>query len=263
LAIGMKTVYTYNLYHLGDCIIFLHLLRALAKQNPNTEFIHFCHGLDQLAEVVADIENIVLCDFENPLWGQHKHEAVATWKNAEDFWVNSTVRWDWSHFQIRHHKWIASRMGFFSPFTCREHLLFDYPAICPPCEIEHQAGFLIGDSAPSSGQYSEWADHSKAPMDELVKRLEAKAHIVIRTSDLKARGASISEIGKMSAIFKHHIMVPNGPFWPTMNTTNNHYREGRHRIVLLDNGEILNMPGITQMRSVAEVMAFAEEQKWL
>jgi len=262
----MNPVFTYETHNCGDQLVFLHLLRALAKQNPGQQFVHFCgaHHHANLREVVADLPNILLDFFESPLWGQNKNTALNVWKNFEDMWVESPLRWDWSNFTLWHHKVTARRMGFKSPFTCREHLLFDYPAINLPCEIEyHQVGFLIGDSAPSSGQYSEWADHSKQPMDELVKRLEAKAHIVIRTSDLKARHVSISEIGKMSAVFKHHIMIANGPFWPTMNTTNNHYREGRHRIVLLDNGEILGMPGITQMRSVAEVMAFAEKEGWV
>lgn len=58
-------------------------------------------------------------------------------------------------------------------------------------------------------------------------------------------------------------MVPNGPFWPTLNTTNHHYHEERRRIVLLDNGESLNMPHIEQCRNVNEVMQIAKQEGWI
>jgi hypothetical protein len=267
-----RNVFSFNRFHLGDNLIFLHLLRALAKQNPDTEFIHFCHGLDQLSEVVADIENIVLCDFENPLWGQQRYEAINTWKNHLEFWTTSPCRWDWSKFQLGHHAHMVGKMCIegklqadrVTTFTCREQLLFDYPALqAKDWDNSLQIDFLIGDSAPCSGQFSEWADHSKAPFDALVEGLQKKGFSVQRTSDWKKEGLTISHIGALSTCCTHHIMVPNGPFWPTLNTYNHHHHQGCHRIVLLDNGENLNMPGITQMRNMEEVLRFAEEKNWI
>lgn len=261
-----RTVYTSNLYHLGDNLIFLHLLRALAKSHVSLPFVHFCHGcnIGQLQDVVEDLPNILLEPFESPLWPEHEREAIDTWKNAEGFWEGHAHRWDWSAFTLAHHAWTAARMGFVSPFTCREHLLFDYPALGGMPARGFTFDFLIGDSEPSSGQYSEWADHSRNPLESLVRALEEKGFNCIRTSEAKkSPSSSISKIGQWSLAYRHHIMVANGPFWPTMNVHNHHAHEGRRRIVLLDNGERLNMPGIEQCATVDEVMQIAMEEKWI
>lgn len=261
-----RSIFAHNRYHLGDCLQSLHLLRALAKQNDQTPFVFFTHAcnIPQLREVVADLPNIILADFESPLWREREHESEDMWKNHDHFWENSRFRWDWSQFMLSHHDWTAARLGFVSPFTCREHLLFDYPALQPDFDQRYWVvDFLIGDSAPSSGQYREWADHTKAPLQPLIDALRNAGHSVVTTSDLKEAGWSISEIGKKSVDYHHMIMVPNGPFWPTLSVHNNHYHEGRSRVVLLDNGENLNMPHIIQMGSVAQVMAFAREEKWI
>lgn len=259
-----RTVYTRNDYHLGDNLIFLHLLRALAKSHVSVPFVHFCHGcnIEQLQEVVADLPNILLEPFESPLWPERESEAINVWKNHDEFWTTHASRWDWSAFTLAHHTWTAERMGFVSPFTCREQLLFDYPALQPEF-LPAQRSFLIGDSPPNSGQYSEWADHSKNPLNELVQHLKESGFLITRTSVLKERGWSITEIGKFSCASFHHIMVPNGPFFPTLNTANHHHSEGRRRIVLLDNGEHLNMPGIEQCATVDEVMEIAQQEAWV
>lgn len=267
-----RTVYTANFYHLGDNLIFLHLLRALAKSRVSTPFVHFCHAhlIPQLVEAVQDLPNIMLEPFESALWYDHGHRAIDTWKNSEGFWERSPNRWDWSAHTLEHHAWTARRMGMESPFTCREHLLFDYPAIENPvsalgfpfvASLTHD--FLIGDSAPNSGQYKEWADHSQNPIQQLIDALRNNGKTVLTTSHIKEIGGTISCAGTSSFHCRHHIMVPNGPFWPTLNTTNHHHREGRRRIVLLDNGEQINMPHITQCASVAEVMEIAKEEDWV
>lgn len=260
-----RTVVTFNEYHLGDGLIFLHLLRAIAKAHVSTPFLHFCHAnlIPQLQEAVADLPNILLEPFESELWPDRKREAINTWKNHGDEWVNSPLRWDWSAYTIWHHGVIAKRMGYSSPFTRREHLLFDYPAL-NPWWSEDPIDFLIGDSAPSSGQYNEWADHSKEPLSVLIQALRDAGRSVITTSYLRQTGGcSVTQIGRASHQYRHHIMVPNGPFWPALNTTNHHHHEGRRRIVLLDNGENLNMPHIEQCRNVNEVLAIAREEKWI
>lgn len=261
-----RTVYTYNDFHLGDNLIFLHLLRSLAKSHVSTPFVHFCHAHyhEQLKEVVDDLPNILLEPFESPLWLHHRHHAVNTWKNCEGHWEKSPVRWDWVNHTLEHHRWTARRMGFESPFTCREHLLFDYPALeykaYPPRDEKE---FLIGDSEPSSGQLSEWADHSKNPFIRLVIGLIDSQKSMHTTSGFKKSGVSISAIGRLSSVCKNHIMVASGPFWPTLNVHNHHNQDGRKRIVLLDNGERLEMPGITQCANVEEVMKIARQEGWV
>lgn len=260
-----RSIFCHNKFHLGDALQSLHLLRALAKANDQTPFVFFTHACNfpQLREVVADLPNIILADFESPLWREREHESEDMWKNHDHFWENSRFRWDWSQFMLSHHDWTAARLGFVSPFKVREHLLLDYPALTKDIlDYGNREQFLIGDSAPSSGQYTEWADHTKNPMESLINALMDAGHSVLRTSSLKSL-LTISNWGSLSRSIPHHIMVANAPFFCTLNTTNHHHHEGRKRIALLDGPEQLNMPHIIQMGSVAQVMQFAKQEGWL
>lgn len=260
------TIYTFEEHNLGDNLVFLHLLRSLAKEDRRFTFVHFCNGchIVQLREVVHDLPNIVLFPFESQAWQEHGSRAINVWKNFQDMWVESPLRWKWADFTIWHHKVTARRMGFESTLTRREALLFDYPALesTPTDDGEYPFDFLIGDSAPNSGQYSEWADHLKNPMQPLIDALRRKWRVRL-TSELKAEGFTITEIGRLSVHCKHHIMVPNGPFWTCMSTANNHHSHGRRRIVILDNGEDLGMPHIDQVPNVAALTEIAKQEGWI
>lgn len=261
-----RTIYTHENHNLGDQLIFLHLLRSLSKQHFDHDFLHFCNGchIPQLLEVVTDVPNILLTPFESPLWGQHKHEAVNVWKNADGWWERSRHRWDWSAHALEHHAWTARRMGFESPFTNPTHLLFDYPALEQQI-AEPARDFLIVDAAPHSGQYREWADHSKAPLDQLIALLKNAGHNVRTTSACKAEGYTVTQIGALSLKCQHVLGVMSGPAWPCINTTRHHLHgtEGRRNIFLLDNGERLNLPGVEQCESAEALMKIAEGAGWL
>lgn len=267
----MTPTCTYEEHNLGDQLIFLHLLRALAKANPSREFWHFCggHHVEQLRPVVADIPNISLYSFDSCPWGNHHRRAVNVWKNAHDYWVKHPLRWDWSGFQLAHHRWVAEQLGLRSPLTIREDLLFDYPALNPNnVGGSYFYDFLIINSEPCSGQFAPMRQHATGYLDELVKRL-AKKFSVITTNPVhgvectRDSKKSVTDIGRLSLLCRNHIMVATGPMWPTLNTTNHHFSHGRTRIVLLDNGENLNMPGITQCRSLAEVEKVAKREGWI
>lgn len=256
-----STVYCYNQLHLGDCLISLHLIRALAKARVSRPFIFFCgaHYHTQLQEVVQDLPNILLESFDGHLWCQHGNEAVNMWKNSEDAWVNSPLRWDWSHYTLWHHGTVCRKLGFENPFTCREHLLFDYPALnSEHTEDSHNfhGRFLIINCEPCSGQFSPMAKHGSGYLDDLISELCKNAlGTEVVTVNQSPHGdcladCSISKIGKYSQDFQHHIMIATGPMWPTLNVHNNHNTEGRIRIAIMDNGEFLNMPGIIQCNSV-------------
>ena len=272
-----RSHYTQNSFNLGDNLVFLHLLRALAKKHPGHQFIHFCNGchIGQLTEVVQDLPNIVLTPFESPLWGQHKHEAINTWKNcgATDtrkgeqaqyvpgFWELSKHRWDWSAFTLEHHAFIAHKMGLESPFSCREHLLFDWPAIN---ESKPGVGytFFVVDAEPCSGQFGPMRQHGSGYMKPLIDALREN-WAVITSSECKEEGMTISQIGGISQSCRHHIMVATGPMWASLSTYNHHNHEGRKRIVLLDNSEHLNMPHILQFTGVEPVMELAKTEGWV
>jgi len=261
-----RAIFTHEHHNCGDNMLHLHLVRALAKQHQSTPFVHFCNAChhENLRAVIADLPNILLASFESDLWRERKHESIGVWKNEGNAWVDSPLRWKWADYYLWWHKVVARGMGFESPFQCREQLLFDYPALQMDDNcVNWWADFLIGDSAPSSGQYSEWADHSKQPLQPLIQALREAGRSVVLTSELKEKGYSISDIGRESVNYHHLIMIPNGPFFGTLNTTNHHYSVGRRRIILLDNGEQLGMPNIDQVKSVSDVMEIAKQEKWV
>lgn len=281
----MTPLCTYEDHNLGDQLIFLHLLRALAKANPSHTFWHFTHAhhCAQLGSVVEDISNIELFSFDSAQWKENQRIALNVWKNvgATDtrggnvkhyqpgFWERSLHRWNWSTFMLEHHAHIAGLLGLRSPFSIREHLLFDYPALNP----NHVGGtyfydFLFVNSEPCSGQFGPMKQHGTGYLDDFI-RLLARKFSVVTTSPVfgvectKDKQESITGIGRMSLLCRHHIMVATGPMWATMNTTNHHFSAERKRIVLLDNGEQINMPGITQCKSLAEVEQIARQERWI
>lgn len=267
----MTPVVTHETHNLGDQLVFLHLLRALSKANPSRVFWHFTHAhhCEQLAAVVQDIPNIELFSFESEQWQQNQRRSVNVWKNHRDFWVQSKLRWDWAGFTLEHHRHVAWMLSLRSPFDIREDLLFDYPALNPNGvggTYFHE--FLIVNSEPCSGQFGPMKQHGTGYMDDFIKRL-ARKYSVITTNPVfgvectRDSKKSITDIGRMSLLCRHHICIATGPFWGTMNTTNHHFSAGRKRIVLLDNGEQLNMPGITQCANLAEVEQLARQEGWL
>lgn len=261
-----RAIFTANRFHLGDNLIFLNLLRALAKAHVSRAFVHFCNGSDipQLREVVADLPNILLEPFESPLWVAHERDAVNVWKNAESHWERSQNRWDWAAHALEHHAWTARRMGFESPFTCREQLLFDYPALGQTIE-EPARDFLVIDAEPCSGQLKPMARHGSGYLDQFIALLKNAGHNVRTTSACKKEGYTISQIGALSLKCRHVVGVMSGPAWPCLNTTRHHLHltEGRRTIFLLDNGEQLRLPGVEQCESSEGLMVIAESEGWI
>lgn len=282
----MIPVVTFEDHHLGDNLVFLHLLRSLAKANPGRVFYHFTHAghLPQLNEVIQDLDNVALFSFESDQWEENKHRAINVWKNCgatdtrknphgkyeSGFWERSPNRWNWSAFTLEHNQHIAGLMRLRSGMTVRENLLFDYPALNPNNLVggHYFYDFLFVNSEPCSGQFGPMKQHGSGYFDDLIKRI-ARNNAVITTNPVfgiectRDSKKSITDIGRLSLMCRNHIMVATGPWWSTMNTNNHHHSAGRKRIVLLDNGEQINMPGITQCATLAEVEKIAKQENWL
>lgn len=238
-------------------MIFLHFLRHLAKANPQIHFIHFGHAhvLEECSAVVEDIPNIDLFSFDGEQWPALRDDSICVWKNFEGHWEKSAKRWDWSAHTLEHHAWTAARMGLESPFNHREQLLLDYPSLNPNNiggSYFYEALFV--NSEPCSGQFKPMAAHGSGYFDEIIKSVARKFSVITTqpvfgvecTRDSKK---SLTDIGRISLLCRHHFMVSTGPSWPTINTSNHHHGSGRVRVVLMDGGENLNMPGIEQCSS--------------
>lgn len=272
------TLFTKNDFHLGDNLIFLHLLRALAKQRPGQRFVHFCHACHhvQLQEVVDDLPEIILQSFESPYWEKHHKDAIDTWKNSDGAWESSPLRWDWSAYTLWHHGVIARKLGFHPPFTCREHLLLDYPALEKDVWSDHHLlnlnyDVLVVNSEPCSGQFSPMAQHGSGYLNPLIEKLTEKMTVITTspttfcdsTDKVSENGLSVSEIGSLSRRCHHVIGVMTGPFWACLNTHRHHYHEGQRTVALLNNGENLNLPFVEQRASVEELFTIAKLEGWI
>jgi len=267
----MKNIWTHNKFHLGDSMISLHLLRALAKRNEGIVLNFFTNAcnIPQLAAMVEDVANIQLHDFETALWKGHRAESCDMWKNHADFWVKSANRWNWSAFHLEHAAWTTHRLGLGeSPFTIREHLLFDYPALETAAISDEKYAFLLVNSEPHSGQFAPMAKHGSGYLNSFIRQL-AKDHSVITTEkvdDLPCTrdcGYLLTQIGALSTRCAHHIMIATGPMWPTLNTHNHHRGNSCKRIVLLDTEERIRMPFIEQCASEHHLFEIAGREGWL
>src|SRR5256885_13686177 len=94
----MNPTRTFNAYHLGDNLIHLNFLRKVALANPDRRFVHYAQWnyLGQLGEVVVDIPNIELADFNYMM----PADAIDSWRGANGFWYSHPNRNDFVAFHI-------------------------------------------------------------------------------------------------------------------------------------------------------------------
>lgn len=265
----IRTLFTHNPFHLGDSFVWLNALRRIARENHGRKFVHFgnANQLGELSPVVEDIPNIELFSYDSVQWHDHKPNALNSWKNHREHWVKSKLRWDWSAFTLEHHNFMAKKLNVHTRFNHRDELLFDYPALNPNSVTPGMwfYDFLVVNSRPNSGQLACMADHENSDLDNLATEL-SKRYKVIVTNPVhglectRDSAKSLTDIGRLSMLCQHHVMVSTGPSWPTMNTTNHHHAAGRTRMVLLSNGERLNMPNIEQVHNVEEARALLRER---
>lgn len=261
-----KTSFTYCEYHLGDQINAIHALRRFAKEHSRS-FVHFCPTgyIEQLSPMVQDIHNLKLAEIESHDFLMAKPKAINLWKDFRNFWNQHHLRWDWSAFTIDHNNHIAKQMGLNTRFSDPSELLLDYPALNPNnVGGSYFYDVLFINSEPGSAQFKPMAEHGSGYFDEIIQRIAKKFSIittvpVFGVECTKDSRKSITDIGRLSLTCKHIISVATGPFWATMNTTNNHHRTGRKRVVLLDNGEIIGMPAIEQCATREELIPHLRE----
>jgi hypothetical protein len=254
------TFHSYNEFHLGDNLVHLHWLRAMAQKYPQHEFrhwVHECYRL-QLAPLGHARQNLALCVLEH---GRPPAEARNVWKNANDYWASHEHRNNFVSFYLEWFAVLATEMGLQSAFTCGAHLLFDYPYLLRPwydaakCASEPAPfDFLVINSQPCSGQFRAFNDHYY--LDPLIEQLARRWRVVVtaptHVPEVKCTrdwDLSLSQIGNLSLRIPYHVMIATGPMWPTLNIWST--LSAKLRLVLIDCPEDLTglAPNLEQERT--------------
>lgn len=219
----MKSITTFNALHLGDNLVHLHFLRALARRHPDIHFTHGAHDslLAQLYPVWSDVDNLTVKSI-----GEVGQGAINAWRGAGGHWYGHPQQNDFVAYHLDWFRHLARAMGLESPFHCARDLLFDYPALRnglrqnqPPLD------FLVINSSPQSGQ---WRGFSQHDFETLVASLFASGKSVITTRPTSTPGVAstsavegdITFIGQVSQRARCIIGCVTGPMWPCLNVWN-------------------------------------------
>lgn len=256
------TIRTHITVRLGDNLIHLHFLRALAKAHPEHRFEHGAHVayLGQMLELTHDLPNIELYPVEYLRPG-----SVDAWKNAGKFWERHPLANDWAGFHLAFFDKLAQDLGLKSPFTKPSDLLWDYPALVKKEPICSPFDFLVVNSRPCSGQLSGYGPEQ---MDWLIAEL-AQKYTVFCTAKTRIPGVhctadhgfSVTAIGTASMFCKGIVMVSTGASWPTFNVHN--VESVKVRVILLEHERVEIAPNTVHVESVEGAKRELQEKGYL
>lgn len=248
----MNATETFNAYHLGDNLVTLHYLRALAKAYPDRHFIHYASPqyLAQLEPLTADIPNLLLNTLHVPTTLvpalPYAHD---TWFGAGGFWYGQPDVSHWCAPALRYFAQLTARLGFpasANPLREPRDFLFDYPALQMPVADGGVERILVINSPPQSGQFSGFSHEG---FDRLIAQLDRAGHNVITTSPslitdipcTQAQRMDVTAIGRLSQRCRAIIGVATGPMWTTFNKWN----PTALRVLLNDRERVDILPEIT------------------
>ncbi len=247
---------THNAYHLGDQIVHLNFLRKVALANPDRQFVHAAQWqyLKQLQDVVADVPNIKLTDYNYTT----PSDSINAWRGDNQFWYSHPDRLDFVKFHVE--AWfpfLADRMGVENPIKCAKDMLFDYPAIAASPGLLNHPPFdvLLINSAPGSGQFTgfnEWE------LGKLGCDIAEKGFSVISTAPTPSskipctadQNLSVTQIGHLSLHCHTIVMVSTGPSWPTFSIWNQ--KSIKLRVILLDSERVHLSPNTMHCARIEE-----------
>ena len=209
-------IHTYNEYHLGDNLIHLNYLRKVCQQEPSLDFVHYCSPqyhkqLSPLCEGVS----ILLQDLSIP------PGAINAWIGRDNYFHNHPLRRHWAQFHLDWFDHLSNLMELSSPIACKEDLLFDYPALKEPLDIEFD--LLMVNSVPQSGQLPDFShDFFKKRVMELTNeglKVITTAPTGVAPCTLDS-GFTVTDIGRLSQCCQLIEGVDTGPMWTTHNIFN-------------------------------------------
>ncbi len=246
---------THNAYHLGDNLVHLHFLRKVALADPYHKFVHAAQWqyLKQLQDVVADVHNIELTDFNYTT----PSDSINAWRGDNQFWYSHPDRLDFVKFHVEAwFPYLADKMNVENPIKCQTDMLFDYPAIAASLLLSHPSfDVLLINSQPGSGQF---ASYSAWELGNLGGQIAEKGFSVIATAQVVHRdivctedaNLSITQIGHLSLHCHTIVMVATGPCWPTWNVWN---RDSiKLRVILSDNERVNLAPNTMHCARIEE-----------
>lgn len=246
----IRTVKTYNLYNLGDNLVFLNYIYRLALENKGISFIHYLNSkyVNELKELFS-LKNIQLVGINTPnkngffelppysnieLYNSYTEKILQTnipeykncinsWIGDENFFFTHNLKNDWVLFHIDYFKKISRKMYLTNPIKSKEDLLFNIKHLNDNNKYSNlDLDFLIINSRPLSGQILNYDKHF---FENINTRLVKKGYktILINSDDNSINKYSLLDIALISKKAKYIIGIPNGPMWLTFNkfTCNN------------------------------------------
>ncbi len=235
---------THNAYHLGDNLVHLNFLRKVAIANPDRQFVHAAQWqyLKQLQDVVADVPNVELKDFNYTT----PSDSINAWRGDKQFWYSHPDRNDFVKFHVEAwFPYLADRMGVKNPIKCAEDMLFDYPAICQQTPNYTTFDVLVINSPPGSGQFR---DYNEFALYEIINRMKENGLSVCSSHPYSQR--SITQYGYLSLHCHTILMVSTGPSWPTFNVWNQN--SIKNRIILLEPERVNLSPNTMHCATIDE-----------
>jgi hypothetical protein len=252
----MKSVSTFNALHLGDNLVHLHFLRAMAKAYPEIAFIHGApdQHLAQLYPLWQDLPNLTVTSI-----GITPPGALNAWCGADGWWYQQGDTADWLTVYTRWLDVLAERMGLVNPIKTRTDFLFDYPALHRDedrgqmtDQTSPSADILVINSAPMSGQAS---GYDPGVFDRLIYSLRAAGHIVAHTAPSSSgnfctleRKMDVTAIGRLSQTVKAIVGVSTGPKWTTFNIWNQD--TVKLRLILCNHERVEMLPTVVSANSL-------------
>lgn len=248
---------TFNAFHLGDNLVTLHFLRAIARAHPHETFQHCCSScyLPQLVEVVRDLPNLTVSALDECA------DGVNTWCGTDGWWYHQPDTDSWATTYLRWLGIVATRIGKPMPFTQPADLLFDYPALLHPSPSGFHS-ILVVNSPPLSGQFQ---GYSNDGFDRIIRLLYSAGHHVVTTSPslisdvpcTRDQNATITTIGRFSQTCRAIVGVATGPMWTTWNIWNRTLINPR--IILSDRERVDIAPNTIHCNSLTLVPELLKE----
>jgi hypothetical protein len=237
---------SYNLYNLGDNLIFLNYLYKQALNNPNIKFIHYLNE-KYVSDIncIIDVDNIKICGLKTPsnsgffnlpsysnlkIYNTYvntilknqipKYESfINSWIGNENYLFTHYQKNNWTNFHLDYFRKLSKDIGLLNPIINKNDLLFNFKILDQDDSIiKSNLDFLIINSPPLSGQVKNYNPKFLIDLNNNLKKNGFSTLIINSLNSLNDKKLTLIEIALISKKAKYIIGIPNGPMWLTFNT---------------------------------------------